>query len=906
MLELKRNSLSVALATAMLLGTPLAYAQTADAPAQDQTEDEATELDAVVVTGIRRGIEDAIDTKQSEDTIVEAISAEDIGKLPDMSIADSIARLPGLTAQRVNGRAQEINIRGLSGDFATSLLNGREQVSMGTNRGVEFDQYPSELLGSVTVHKTTDATLVGQGLAGTVNLKTVRPLSFDDRVIAANYRRDMNKTDDQKSYGERYSLSYIDQFADRTIGLAMGYAHLNNPGQDNQFGAWGYNGLGPDNTAPFQLGGADIFAFGRTNERDGFFATLEWKPADGFSSTLDLFYSKFDRTELKQGVQFGLGNGTPTTISGNGTALTGTAPVNQAVVRNDYSIYKDELFSIGWRNEIVINNNWTMTTDVSHSSGDREQPILETYAVRRAGLVDTVAYAYNSDGYFDLDFGLDYSDPDNFMLMDPGGWGGDRAQAGFLKTFTTEDKLDSVRIDLERTFDSSFISSLEIGANFSERSKSRGSQEFTLCLTEECTDNTGVAIPADQVQNRQFGFFGIDSLLTMDPLRLLNEVYIPLQKDNVDIARKNWQVEEDVGTAYVQANLNTDLGPVPLRGNIGVQLVDVDQSSTGFVTYEGGSAVGEQITDGASYTHVLPSMNLSFQFPADQFLRLGASRQVARPRVEDMAVNNNITIDRTTFRDPETNEIIPTWRQSGGNPRLEPWEANAYDLSYEKYFGGNRGYVSAAYFYKDLKTYIYDEIGPFDIRETEVPFEQFPDVPSPIGVATLKRNGQGGVIKGLELAASVPFDILWDPLEGFGIVASYSDTTTSIQPRGPAFPTEPVPGFSKYVSNVTLYYERYGFTLRASRRTRSPFVGEIQGDGAVGGNRALISYGKEEVVDFQIGYTLQSGPVQGLGFLFQVNNLTDEPATQFSSVSDRPQRFTEYGRTYLLGVNYRF
>src|SRR5690606_12643532 len=114
------------------------------------------------------------DTKQAEDTIVEAISAEDIGKLPDASIADSIARLPGLTAQRFAGKPQEINIRGFAGDFSTTLLNGREQVSMGNNRGVEFDQYPSELMSQVVVHKTTDGTLVGQGLSGTVDLKTIR------------------------------------------------------------------------------------------------------------------------------------------------------------------------------------------------------------------------------------------------------------------------------------------------------------------------------------------------------------------------------------------------------------------------------------------------------------------------------------------------------------------------------------------------------------------------------------------------------------------------------------------------------------------------------------------------------------------------------------------------------------
>jgi outer membrane receptor protein involved in Fe transport len=143
------------------------------------------------VTGIRRGIEAAISVKKNSDSIVEAISAEDIGKLPDQSIAESISRLPGLTAQRdIHGNASVISIRGMSPDFSTGLLNGREQVSTGDSRSIEFDQYPGELLSGVVVYKTPDAGLVGQGLSGTVDLQTVRPLDFSKRTMAVNYRRE--------------------------------------------------------------------------------------------------------------------------------------------------------------------------------------------------------------------------------------------------------------------------------------------------------------------------------------------------------------------------------------------------------------------------------------------------------------------------------------------------------------------------------------------------------------------------------------------------------------------------------------------------------------------------------------------------------------------------------------------
>src|SRR5688500_9085843 len=269
-MQLKRNLLSVALASATLMLAANAQAQdtpTDPAASSAPADQEATELDAVVVTGIRRGIEDSIDTKQAEDTIVEAISAEGIGKLPDTSIADSLARLPGLTAQRFGGRPPEINIRALAGDLSTTLLNGRQQAGLGHHRGVGFDQYPSELMSQVVVHKTTDASLVGQGLSGTVNLKTVRPLAFGDRAVALNVRGDMNRLEDEDEFGNRFSISYIDQFADNTVGIALGYARLNNPGQGHQFESWGYNATDRPGTANLFNGGK-VYDIENDNVRD--------------------------------------------------------------------------------------------------------------------------------------------------------------------------------------------------------------------------------------------------------------------------------------------------------------------------------------------------------------------------------------------------------------------------------------------------------------------------------------------------------------------------------------------------------------------------------------------------------------------------------------------------------------
>jgi iron complex outermembrane recepter protein len=212
--------------------------------AQKKSEDSVSSLDAVVVTGIRGSIENALKAKQNSDSIIEAISAEDIGKLPDSSIAESLARLPGLATQRVDGRADVISIRGLSPDFAGTTLNGREQATIGENRGVEYDQYPSELISGAAVYKTPDASLIGQGLSGTVDLHTLKPLDLPNQTIAVNLRGEytnngkLNPGVGIGDTGHRASFSYIDQFFDHTLGVAVGFAQLDSPIQEKQYQAW--------------------------------------------------------------------------------------------------------------------------------------------------------------------------------------------------------------------------------------------------------------------------------------------------------------------------------------------------------------------------------------------------------------------------------------------------------------------------------------------------------------------------------------------------------------------------------------------------------------------------------------------------------------------------------------------
>ncbi len=894
MVQMKRNLLSVALASATMLLTAQVHAQSV--PPAEQTEEEAAaaarkkkaddakDLDRVTVTGIRGAIERAIDIKQESGNIVEAVTAEDIGKLPDMSIADSLARLPGLTAQRVRGRATDINIRGLSGDFHTTTLNGRQQVSMGVNRGVEFDQYPSELLKQVIVAKTPMASMVGQGLTGTIDLQTIRPLDLTERVVAMNLRGDRNRLEDSDLDGVRGSLSYIDQNDAGTLGIAMGYAYQDSPGQSNSFRAWGYepNGL---------ISGSTIQSRITDSIRKGFNATLDYRPNDDHRGSFDVYYSRFDVSTQQRGIEIGLGccggylGGTlvsydPTTRA---SKWRGSTPV----FRTDLYANEDKLLSFGWNHEWTISPDWSFTVDLSRSTADRKGRNFESNAGFAPGTSSTLDVTFNEGGWYDMNYGTQFNDPSKLLLRDIGGWGGD----GFDKPYSTDDTLNQARVEMERTFDSGWMSSLKFGLDYTAREKERYATENRLCINSCSLSNQTAPYPTGG--NYTFGFFGIPFLPTFNPS---SYKYASLSRDgDFGGARKSFGVEEDLTTLFVQANIQGDLGSVPVRGNFGVQVIRADQTGFGRVTYSGNN-LGNPISVNETYTNVLPSMNLIFDLPYGQVVRTALARQAARPRMDDLSAGFGYGVNRTP-----PGGGGPRFEAGGGNPTLKPWIANAFDISYEKYFGG-KGYVAAAFFFKDLKNYIARQPVAYDFTGLPLPSDVLLRPASNIGVYTRPVNGEGGFMAGWELSASIPFEMFWEPLEGFGAQASYTDTRTGIDPS--LLGLSSIPGFSRYTSNLTLYWERFGWGVRATQRTRSTYIGE-------GINVFLDpeypTIQSEKIVDLQVSYTVLSGPLTNLGFLFQMANLTDEPfSSSFNNDPKRPERFEDYGNNVLLGISYKF
>ncbi|MCC8535489.1 TonB-dependent receptor [Xanthomonas axonopodis pv. poinsettiicola] len=924
MLKHKRSALSIALAVAM--APTLAAAQSAT-PAQTTTTaqtasepaaGEVTELDKVQVTGLRRAIEGAISVKRDSTSIVEAISAEDIGRLPDVSIAESLARLPGLAAQRVAGRAQVISVRGLSPDFSTTLLNGREVVSTGDNRSVEFDQYPSELVSGVTVYKTPDAGLVGQGLSGTVDMQTARPLSYNERVIAigGRYQRNsLGKAANVDPYGNRFNVSYIDQFADRTIGLTIGYAHTDMPIQENQVGL--YEPWQPVNAQRQRPGVADgvyfsdgIKALRRTGnqKRDGVMATLQYRPSNAWTSTLDAFHTEAEQIDTANQFELNLSNYnggytpglniTDVRVNDNGSFIGGTASGVYPLVRGMYNKREDKIDAFGWNNEISA-GAVKIVADLNYSRATRDELNLENN-LQRAPMpqLDTVGVSVVGNGFSQITPGMNYSNPDELFLTNT------IYGSGYGKVPSVKDVLKGARLQASFPMPEalSWFSDLDVGVNYANREKQKTQPEGNITLGAQ-----GDATVAADLQYApvNLGFAGLGSLPAWNvPATVSRYMLFNPSDDASFLVSKAWTVEEKITTAWLRANINTDWGEVGVRGNIGVQLQSADQSSQANywdASQPAGSEV-RPIDDGKKYRDWLPSLNLAFQFPYEQTLRFAMAKQVARPRVDQLRASLEFGVDTSTGRPGA----------SGGNPMLDPWRANALDISYEKYFA-DRAYVAAAFFYKDLKSYIYTQSRDnYDFSALVAGYVPPPGSAPVLTTGTFSApfNGKGGTLRGLELTASLPLDLLFAPLQGFGIQASATFNDSDVKIRDPESASSvgdgeiSLPGLSERVYNLTAYYEHKGFEARVSQRRRSDFIGEI---GNFNGNRTLRYVVGENITDAQISYNFsEASSLSGLTLLLQASNLSNSPYRTYAESKDRPLEYIEWGRTFVLGVNYKF
>ncbi len=936
--------------------------------AHAQQQDEVLELEEVVVVGYARSLRNAIDNKRNSDTVIESISSEDIGKLPDISVADSLSRLPGISTQRTAGQAGRINIRGLDEDLVISTLNGREQAATTGSRAIDFSQYPSELISGADVYKSSQSNLIEGGLAGTVELKIGRPLDAGLEKphnysvnIRGSYNDRAGDSVDSDEYGYRSSFTYQGILADETVGLTVGYARLVQPNSSFRFGtdiftetSQDLNGNGINEVIPFRYGAEEL---GGEDQRDSFIASVQFRPNENLELAFDSFYSNFESTGFARGITL-LG---PQSIDG-GTTITNAVVSNDVIIGGTFTRdaaspitdpsapfstgaccggfgitpssdtqtrdFDNELYTLGFSGE-WNSGPWTVKGDVSYSAS-------ESFAPDTRVIIHQVNNGFQLEDDVVFNIGLDGLDiPSTFTLGNNFGSNPNQVAVGAFQSFptTNEDELTAFSSGAEYQFGDTGITSIEFGARYSERSTSQLREGFAVgneagfYQFARNNDDAGVQNPNPFVNSipgfspvfldpnlynvEQFNdeFAGFPSFLDIDfeavsalfpnltPTQQVNRAAAVAGGDINFLLTETYEVEEDTVAAFAQLNFDGEFLGVPARGNVGVRYIDTDQGSSSNTILNGEVL---PISLSSSYDEFLPSFNVAFSVSDQTLIRLAAAKVIARADLNDLRAGNSINVNGTTG-------VVSG---NGGNTNLRPFEANQFDLSVE-YYTGSGGIYSAAVFYKDLETFIFNqnqEVNFIDqgfVNPNNVNLN--PGITlDPIGMFNAPANGEGGRVSGIELAFTQTFSWLPEPFSGLGITANYSYTDSSIElpdnESGRSGTSIPLPGLSENVFNATVFYKLGGFETRLGYRFRDEFISRQRGIG-----EQLPITDTESVFDFQSSYRFPDGSrYQGVTLLFQVDNLTDEAFTNYFNAPEQLSSNALFGRQVFLGASYNF
>jgi iron complex outermembrane receptor protein len=669
----KPNILTLSLIAAGLsFATVPSFAQDAQDEVTTQTVNKAKTLkekedavEVIEVKGFRGSIIKSLNTKRFSDTVVDAISADDIGGLPDVSIADSLTRLPGVTSVRIDGQSSELNIRGLSGGFVFSTLNGREQVSSAGGRSVQFDQFPSELIKQAQVYKSQKASLIEGGIAGTVELETASALDNEKETsfrfsAHGNWNDGAADNEDSEDFGRRLTASYQAKFLDDTVGISLGYAGMFQPTVSSRFVNYQFDKKDLSKTydgGPESLlvsSGFEINERGGEDTRDALVLALNWEPRDDLRFQFDAFHSKFDSEKWDRGLRIsGINNialpgqallltdpliangaliGGTISRNPNGTAI---APPYKSSDRSlniqtqaDDNTTNSEITSFGLKGEWEINDDLLMTVDFAHSEGKetyKDQVLRMAYfedSSATTPIIDNdIVFTYKLNGLDnpDLTFNQDFTDTDHMMVTSAESY-----------PHIESNESNAVRIDFAYSLESEVFSSVEFGARLSEREYELGRGRFLYGTTDFNMRNgqyityAGTDEDGNPIETERFAPFplndtnstattingelsGMPNFLAVDNNAIL-DAWIP----NVDrTAVRDWNhswtmtqnniVEEEVTAAYVQLNIATEVFGLPLSGNLGLRYVGSKQSSTGLVNV--GVADGDVIYDDVGGTN---------------------------------------------------------------------------------------------------------------------------------------------------------------------------------------------------------------------------------------------------------------------------------------------------------------
>ncbi len=814
-------------ALAQAVPAPEAAAPAADAEpaAADAADPEATD-DSIVVTGIRKSLESAKNLKRKSDQIVDAIVAEDIGKLPDIAVSDTAARIPGVQVERGGGEAGRVLVRGLP-DFTTTY-NGREIFTAET-RQVALQDFPAGAIAAVEVFKTSSANIVEAGLAGLINVRSRRPFDFKGREIAGSIwgvyplvSRDLTPNA-QLLLTDRWKLG------DGEIGALINFSYTKLHYRDSTRRNTDFVAPGPNGT---RFPDIQRITYGEgVRSRPSINGAIQWRPTPELEFYVEGLWQGFRNELSDRELSVPLWGGAQ---YNNITTRPGTNLITGGTVVNPF---RPDGYQGGTLNrtntyQFAVGGRWDagplkLTADLARTDSKftgRTESV--DFAFANPQTIDFVTGSPGGDGPTFTIRNFDPSNPANYIYR------------GFYEQYQVAKGDDwQARVDAEYDTGIEFLPKVAAGIRYVDRKADRQFGD------RYSTQNFGAPFSAVPLDYELFdrGFRGDDR--EPFPANWLAPTYDSIQDNLAELRtfagypagnpafnpREAVTAKEKSTAAYLQVNYQFGI----VDGQLGLRVVKTRDDLSGNQLFFGPDPDGAgplppppgvfRAADvKRNYTDWLPNASARFKFTDQLQLRLAATKTRTRPNFRDLSPSS--TIDRA----PSCFDTLPvqpgcTLTGGGGNPFLQRLKSNNYDISLEYYFGRS-SFASIAAFRRDMRGFI--EGNSVDVIE--------PISGRPLRLFGPANSGKGRIQGGeAQITTFLDFAGAPDWLRAFGVQANITyidakaDFTIGAGP-GATVVNRDLLFVSKWSYNVAAFYERNGFNARLSYNFRSPFKTSYQ------------------------------------------------------------------------------
>lgn len=876
------------------------------------TAEEAALMEEVVVTGIKGSLKQSIDTKRFADSIVDAITAEDIGKFPDKNVADSLARITGVSVSRGFGEGEKISVRGASPEQNRTLLNGSAVASAdwfvldNPSRAFNYTLLPSTVVSSLEVYKTPQADIQEGSLGGTVYLRTRRPLDMDANSgsiqVQSTYGENSEEWDpllsglyswknDAETLGAMVSLTKQDRTVVRKGTEVLGWARRDLGGEE----VW----------APRAIGDAN---FTQERERETALVTLQARPDEHSEIVVNYLNSEMDANNANYNnyVWFNdiLGSGNTidpaSAVISNGAVVAGQGDANYAEYNliDRKSTSETESLDIDYRYEA---DGFVFTAKLGTTEAEGGTQSDKQYYFERVLAGASFDQNLNYTAFVTAPNPADPDVPESDDEL--------RTRAlNYIQdgSRVMTDEEDYAAFDFEFAIDAGIFKSLKTGLLYRDHDKAQDQKGIRFHWLADNQHQAGSAYGVDVIPGQQawnsndLGTIGDYDRSGDAPYLLLNEglirsvAYAPEAYDapttSFQFLPETWDVNEEILAAYVKADFEGE----GFRGNMGVRVVQTDVASRGY-NWEGdwvAAAISDlggyqlladlvqgeadfehnlrQETESHDYTEVLPNINLAIDLAEDTILRFSAARVMARPDYLQIANQEGANLDTGTG--------------SRGNPFLDPETATQFDVAFEWYFD-EQSLLSATYFFKDISGSVFNTVSTesrFDIQTNtlvDVAFNQ-------------PENGRGSEVSGIELSFQKSFG-------DFGVITNYTytDADSNDERDEVANPGSGlVKGISEHLANLSGYYENQWLSARLSYNYRTNYY---DGVSDFGSETYIDDYGQ---LDANISVMVNDD----ISVIFEAVNITGEDIEQYFIDESRKSRIYDNGARYVVGVNYNF